>query len=302
MRNWYVIAAGLVLAGAGLTAAAGQDTRKVQEKRPSVQTEDRRPDKQVRRLEVLAGRDVQIGVSIADLEAGQAGAGAVVREVRDESPAEKAGMKEGDVIVEFDGEKVRSARHLSRLVTETAPGRTVTAAVMRDGQRVTLQLTPEEGGMAWFPGERAWRFDMPGMRFEDGALKELLDEKERGAFSFKVPDDGDFDVFVTPGRGRLGVGIQPLTPQLGEYFGAKDGVLVTTVEPDSPAAKAGLKAGDVITAVGDTAVTTPSELTRAIRRAEGEQVSITYYRDKKSAKTTATLERPERPRRPGRPA
>jgi serine protease Do len=107
---------------------------------------------------------------------------------------------------------------------------------------------------------------------------------------------------VTPGRGRLGIGIQPLTPQLGEYFGAKEGVLVTTVEPDSPAAKAGLKAGDVITAVGDTAVSTPSELTRAIRQAEGEQVSITYYRDKKSAKTTATLERPERPRRPGRPA
>jgi serine protease Do len=298
MRKWYVIAAGLVLAGAGLTAAAGQ----VQEKRPTVQTEDRRPDTQIRRLEVLAGRDVQIGVSIADLEGAQAGAGAVVREVRDESPAEKAGMKEGDVVVEFDGEKVRSARHLSRLVSETAPGRTVTAAVLRDGQRVTLQLTPEEGGMAWFPGERAWRFDMPGMRFEDGALRDLLDEKERGAFSFKGPGDGDFDVFVAPGRGRLGVGIQPLTPQLGEYFGAKEGVLVTTVEPDSPAAKAGLKAGDVITAVGDTAVTTPSELTRAIRRAEGEQVSITYYRDKKSAKTTATLERPERPRRPGRPA
>ena len=302
MRKWYVVAAGLVLAGAGLTAAAGQEGDTGSRTRPSVQGEDRK----VRRLEVLGGREVQLGVSIADLEGEQAraGVGAAVRDVREGSPAEKGGVKAGDVFVEFDGEKVRSARHLSRLVGETAPGRTVSATVLRDGQRVTLQLAPEEGGMAWFPGDRAWHLDMPGMRVDEGALRDLLEEKDRaGAFSFKVPRDGEFDFSWAPGRGRLGIGIQPLTPQLGEYFGAAQGVLVTSVEPDSPAAKAGLKAGDVITAVGDTGVSSPAELTKAVRGAgESAQLSITYYRDKKMAKTTATLETRERPRRPGRPA
>ena len=70
---------------------------------------------------------------------------------------------------------------------------------------------------------------------------------------------------------------------------------MTSVEADSPAAKAGLKAGDVITALGDTPVTSPSDLMRAVRRAdEGSELSITYMRDKKSATATAKLERRER--------
>jgi serine protease Do len=309
MSKWYLIAAGLVLAGTGLTATTGQEGETVTVKRRTVQSDDRQPERQVRRLQVLGGREVQIGVSIADLEGEQAraGTGAVVQDVREDGPAGKGGVKAGDVFVEFDGEKVRSARHLSRLVGETAPGRTVSATVLRDGQRVTLQLAPEAGGMAWFGAEPAMRLDMPGMRLDEGALRDLLEERrESGAFSFRVPRDGEkggFDVFMAPGRGRLGIGIQSLTPQLGEYFGTKDGVLVTSVEPDSPAAKAGLKAGDVITAIGETAVSSPAELTRAVRRAdEGSEVSITYYRDRKSATAKATLEKREKPRRPARPA
>ena len=101
------------------------------------------------------------------------------------------------------------------------------------------------------------------------------------------------------GRGRLGIGIQDLTPQLEEFFGTDKGVLVTTVQPDSPAAKAGLKAGDVITAVGDAPISSPSDLTRAVRgAAEGSDLSITYMRDKKSARATAKLERPQKSEEP----
>ena len=102
---------------------------------------------------------------------------------------------------------------------------------------------------------------------------------------------------MPPGRGRLGIGIQELTPQLGEFFGTDKGVLVTSVHADSPAAKAGLTAGDVITALGDAPVSSPSDLMRAVRRAdEGSDLTITYMRDKKSATATARLERRERKR------
>ncbi len=67
------------------------------------------------------------------------------------------------------------------------------------------------------------------------------------------------------GRGRLGVTVQPLTPQLAAYFGVKDGLLITSVRDESPAAAGGLKAGDVITTVNGTSVTTQSDLIHVLR-------------------------------------
>jgi serine protease Do len=297
MRTWTIVAAGLLAASVGVAAAvvptaAGQSAQgDVKPPAATGKKEDDEPRREVRRhVEVLGGQDVRIGIGIRDLEDEQArtSTGAVVTGVREDSPAEKAGIKEGDIIVEFDGEKVRSARQLSRLVAETVPGRQVQAVVQRDGRRVDVQVTPE-AGMAWLGGpgmHRQFEFGgAPGFKFEGPVIGDLL-EKELG------DHDGDLDtLLVRPGRARLGVGIQPLTPQLAEYFGTKDGVLVTTVEPDSPAAKAGLKAGDVITAVGETSVSSPSDLSRAVRRAdEGAELSIAYTRDKKSATTTATIE------------
>jgi serine protease Do len=298
MRTWTIMAAGVIAASVGVTAAAvvptaaGQSAQgDVKPPAASGRQDDDQPRREVRRhIEVLGGQDVRIGVGIRDLEGDQARTttGAVVTSVGGDSPAEKAGIKEGDVIVEFAGEKVRSARQLSRLVAETVPGRPVQAVVQRDGRRVDLEVTPE-AGMAWLgePGMHR-QFELggaPGFKFDGPAIGDLL-EKELGE------RDGDIDtLIVRPGRARLGIGIHALTPQLAEYFGTKDGVLVTTVEPDSAAAKAGLRAGDVITAVGDTAVSSPSDLSRAVHRAdEGGDLSISYTRDKKSATTKATLE------------
>src|SRR5215204_1291378 len=95
-------------------------------------------DRSDRALMMLTGRGAEIGVRIAD----GAIAGVVVEEVQPDSPAEKAGLKEKDVIVEFDGEHVRSARQFSRLVEETPPGRTVKVTITRDGQRRDVQITP----------------------------------------------------------------------------------------------------------------------------------------------------------------
>ena len=246
---------------------------------------------EVRRLAVLAGHGSQLGVTVRDLDAEQAKSqnGAVVEDVGEGSAASKAGIKKGDVIAEFDGERVRGVRHLTRLVSETPDGGTVKAAVVRDGKRVDLSVTPESGSLASW--ERKFDVMVPPMRFE-GRRGEggphWTPAFPEGGWAFKGRP-GEVFGFKSE-KGRLGLRIQSLDGQLGEYFGAAKGVLVNAVDADSPAAKAGLKAGDVVTAINGKAVEEPSELIEAVREAEdGSTLTIDYVRDKKPQSTKAAL-------------
>ena len=250
-----------------------------------------------RRVLVLDGRGSAIGVSVRDLDtsdrAGQSGV--VVADVNEESPAAKAGIREGDVIVEFDGERVRSARHFARLVQETADGRTVKTVVLREGSRQTLDVTPERGS-----GRYSADVMLPDISAK--IERSLRDVPRNFAFDFDW-DEWTPHVSVWP-RGRLGVQLSPLTDQLAEYFGAKDGVLVSAVESESVAAKAGLKAGDVITSVNGRAVEEPRDVTQELRGADGKSVELQVLRDKKSLTLKVDVPEPPRPmsRRPSRPA
>jgi S1-C subfamily serine protease len=241
-----------------------------------------RQERGLRELTVLAGRGAEVGVRIADRTEG----GVVVEEVEPDSPAEKAGIKRSDVITEFDGERVRSARQFERLVRETPPGRSVKATVTRDGQRRDVQITPGEGRGG------AMVFDADRMRERLDGLAGRLPE-----FNF----DFDFDVPGSMSGRRLGVTVEPLSPQLAEYFGAKDGVLVSGVTDGSAAARAGLKAGDVITSINGNRVTTREDLTRGLRETTTDAVTIGIVRDKKESSLKATIEPLRRPAR-GRPA
>jgi serine protease Do len=213
----------------------------------------------------------QIGVSIRnvgddDLKtlklANQAGA--IVETVQPNSPASSAGLRANDVIVEFDGEHVRSVRQLTRLVLETPPGRHVKVGVMRDGRRSDLELTP--------------RAVPPGAAFQSDALQQALEGVGRLGGGTMAP------------RGRLGVSIQPLGADLASYFGVRNGVLVASVVSDSAAARAGLKAGDVITAVDGKSVTTTAELTSALGDPNtAREVTLTVVRDKKELALKAKL-------------
>jgi membrane-associated protease RseP (regulator of RpoE activity) len=306
MRTFAVIAVGLALAsGAAVTAASmtGQEPREprilvTQGRNGEADTivadvvqELSDQEGPLRQMAIFDGGGARLGISIRDLNADQQKTtpnGVVVEEVRGGSAAEKAGVKKGDVIAEFDGERVRSARQLSRLVGETADGRAVKTSVLRDGKRVELSVTPESGSVADGPHE--FEFAMPRVERMPGMDWEMRGNVERGFRAAPELGGRPFGM-ISPGRGRLGVGIQDLTPQLAEYFGAKDGVLITSVEADSPAGKAGLKAGDVITSVNGTPVTEPSTVIDAVRSAgDATAVTIEYLRDKKAASTKATLE------------
>jgi len=253
---------------------------------------------------MLDGGGSRLGVMVQDLEPGDKASGVRVDSVEQGSPADKAGIKAGDVVVEFDGERVRSARQLTRLVRETPEGRQVPLAVLRDGKRQTLTATPEATSMTWnmsldgdrirrdvergLEGLREFRMDVPPMRFHY---------------------DDDFSTLLAPApRRRLGISVDSMSDQLAQYFGAKDGgALITSVEPGSAAGKAGLQAGDVITTINDTPVRSADQVGRVMRDVGDGEVTIGYLRDKKAGTTKATIEpreasQPRAPRRPVRPA
>ena len=240
-----------------------------------------------------------IGVSIRDVDKADiereklAGAlGAVIEEVRSGSPAEKAGLKSGDVVIEYDGDRVRSARQLTRLVSESPEGRTVKAAVMRAGKRVDVEITPDTGSAFQFS-------DRLGRDFESlGRDLRLKIQPELDALrNLHVEPPLAFEFSGRLMAGRLGVSAQDLTPQLADYFGVKEGVLVSAVTVDSVAAKAGLKAGDVIVAVDGKEVTAVSKLRRALagdkEEKEARKATLTIVRDKREQTVAVELEPPE---------
>jgi len=236
---------------------------------------------------LLEGRGSEIGVRIADA----AESGVKVDEVEPNGAAEKAGVKAGDLITMFDGERVRSARQFARLVQETPPGRTVKMTVSRDRQQKDLQITPDSGRR----GRTSVLID--GDRLRD-QLGDLGDRLPPFNFNFDQPELGS-------GR-RLGVSVQELTDQLASYFGVSRGVLVTAVTDGSPASRAGLKAGDVITSVNGNRIESRDDLVRALRdaadrrQAEAPEITIGIVRDKKESSVKATIEPARRALR-GRP-
>lgn len=233
---------------------------------------------------LLPGLGSSIGVSVRDLDAAEVErlkltGGAIVDEVTKAGPAERAGFRRSDVVTDFDGETVRSARQLARLVQETPPGRRVRTRVLRDGKRIDLEVTPETGRF----GDTV--IDRDRLRERLGDAGGWLNQR---GFRFDVP---------ALSRARLGVTTQDLTPQLAEHFGAPGGILVSSVADDSPAARGGLKAGDVIVSANSRAVRSRTDLARELAEAD-EMVSIGIVRDKKETSLSVRLE-PGRTR-PGR--
>jgi S1-C subfamily serine protease len=288
-------------------------------------------------IQVLPGGGPRLGVQIRDIERDELARlklaspnGVVVVDVTKDSAAERAGVKANDVIVQFDGENIRSAQHLTRLVRETAPARTVKMALMRDGKRIEVDVTPsamvdaldvlvnrdeirrdvEREMQALRDQLREFRYErrVPAPPAPPQAPLPPGSEAPRYRQPTMPPGEGDvfrwfgdgpagpFGLLLSPGRGRLGVTVQELTPDLAAYFGVSDGVLVSGVDADRPAAKAGLKAGDVITAIDGKAVKSSVDLIQQLAGKQSE-VTIAVTRDKKALTLKATLDSPGLPRK-----
>lgn len=236
-----------------------------------------------------------LGVYIAEVDADDVSRldlkqerGALIEGVSDDSPAQEAGLEKNDVIVQWNDTQVESAAQLRRMVGETPAGRVVNLKVIRDGKSRDAKVTI---------GERESMVRSFSFRGPDSEELEGLVERLRPGAEWKGLSGPGLrgNVFAFMGGGRMGVGIQSVGDQLGEYFGlnGRDGVLVTSVEEDSPAQKAGLKAGDVILTLGGEAVDGPGELARAVRQAEEGPISVGILRDRKER--TITVDLPEAP-------
>jgi serine protease Do len=162
--------------------------------------------------------------------------GALVAEVNPGSPADKAGIHQGDIIVEFNGTPIHEMNELPRMVASLAPGSKATLKVLREGKEKSLNLT----------------------------VVELTDEKQA-----QTKEEGEAE--KTP----LGLEVQNLTPALAQQFRLRDnkGVVVVQVESGSPAADANIRPGDLILEVNGMVVATVKEYREAVAKVKKDSVA-----------------------------
>ncbi|HXL81397.1 MAG TPA: PDZ domain-containing protein [Pyrinomonadaceae bacterium] len=215
--------------------------------------------------------------------------GVGITQVVKDSPAEKAGLRKDDVILRFDGENVTSVRKLNRLVSEVAPDQSVRLGISRSGseQEVSVTIGKRNESMNAGEGFRALQGmqDLPGLRG-------LMAPEGPGGnvWKWEGPGQGGDMVFAFDNNRRIGVSTMQLTKQLAEYFGVAEGqgVLVTSVAEDSPAAKAGIKAGDVITAIDGEKVDGAGDVARGINKKKDGDVTLTVIRKGNQRTITVT--------------
>jgi len=201
--------------------------------------------------------------------------GVEVSSLAEDSPAAKAGIKQGDVVLEFNGQPVEGTAQFQRLVRETPVGRQVRITVWRSGGRQTLTATVGENKQTtvFGSGDGAWNFSMPRI--------EPMPNIEIPRFQMSLQN---------PMLGIVGESLER-EDQLAEFFGVQDGVLVRSVKKGSAAEKAGIKAGDVITKVDDSKVTSSAEITRVLRGLKSKKTfGVTVVRNRKEMPLTVTME------------
>ena len=219
--------------------------------------------------------------------------GVVVSSIVKNSPAERAGLQKDDVIVRFDDEFVTSTRKLTRLINESAPGANVRLTVSRQGGEQQLSVTlgkRDEYQNTLFDTEGNFT---PQQREE---FRKRADEARRRAEEFRrnMPNMTDRPFTMTFGANRrIGIQTTELTEQLGEHLRVEGrrGLLITSVTKDSPADKAGLRAGDVITQVDSEQTARVGDLTRLLNRRNEGEVELKVIRDRKERTFRLTPER-----------
>jgi serine protease Do len=222
--------------------------------------------------------------------------GVGVEKVMENSPAAQAGVRDGDVIVRFNGEEITSTRKFMRLISEVAPDHQARLTILRGGSESEISVTV---------GKR------PSPRFENGVF-EMRMPPVVGEMPMKIqvpltprvgqtpqvrvmPQVGELnrDFLMLRGGRQIGAGLMPLTKQLADYFGVGEGtgLLINDVRADSPAAKAGLRAGDVIVEVEGREVKGMGDFIRAIGEKKEGDVNLTIVRDRNRQTVRVTPEK-----------
>jgi serine protease Do len=211
--------------------------------------------------------------------------GVLLERIVPDSPAAKAGLKDNDVITEINGQRVEGAAQFRRMIREIPAGRSVQFTVWRDGRAQTVSVTlgkSQDNGNMWFKtAPRAFSFQLPKIEMPEVAPMPDMDM-------------GDYAV-LAGSRPRLGIDAEDLNGQFGAYFGAPDGegVLVREVNAGSPAEKAGVKSGDVITSLNGERVRSLGDLREKLAGKRDEKtVKLGVLRNKSEVSITVEMPPP----------
>jgi serine protease Do len=198
--------------------------------------------------------------------------GAEVVMVDHDAPAGKSGLKVHDVILQLDGQPVDNVDQLRHRLREMPSGRTITLLISRDSNRIyfTVKLCNRK-----VLQQQAWsqHISVPAPPAQNGSAS-FIGAPPSGATAFLDS--------VIPKALYVGADVNPVRTQLADYFGVKSGtgLLVESVDDQSPAARAGLKAGDVVVKVDAQPMTSRNDWLKAIRNHRGQQVQLTVMRNK----------------------
>lgn len=232
----------------------------------------------VPRVRITANASSYLGVMVQEVDSDRAKAlklheeaGVEITRVEPDSPAEKAGLKDGDAIMQYNGQHVEGMEQFSRLVRETPPGREVKLDIVRGGAPQTLMV--KVGARPAVTPFMITPMPLPA---------------PAGRFEMRMPDIPRSHMAWR--SSALGIECESLEGQLAQYFGVQEGVLVRSVAKGSAADRAGIKAGDVITRVNDARVTSPADISSRVRSMAGKSIPIVLMRDHKEVTLNVTVD------------
>jgi serine protease Do len=228
------------------------------------------------------------------------GNGVLITDVTDGSPADRAGLREGDIVTRFRGRRVDSSSGLTEQVRSARSGERVSLTVWRDGRERTMTATlgslgdrrDDEQSPGWIDRDE----DTPDTPEPPDAPEAPMTPKAPRVYHFDGDDMHDmmrgYEGLL--GRPRLGVEIQDLDRDLGEYFDRNDGkgVLVLHVVDGSAAKSAGMRAGDIIVELGGRSVDDADDLRKQLRDRDAGPVSVIVVR--RGGRQTLNVRLPER--------
>jgi predicted metalloprotease with PDZ domain len=237
-----------------------------------------------------------LGVDVRDVTGDQFAAlklkeprGAEIVQVDHDAPAGKAGLREHDVVLRLNGQPIQSEDQIRRMLRESAPGKTIVLVISRDGAEMTVsaQMANREE-----VERQAWEqhLTVPEPQEAQPAQAPETPGNAPAPTSSVWLHGNTFIGTILMSPAYTGAMLERMTPQLATFFGVQSGagLLVRSVDANSPAAQAGMQAGDVVVRADARAVVNTSDWAKALKQSHGHPLAVTVLRDKKEQTLTLT--------------